>query len=234
MDERWRQAFLERSMTPDHRRAVREAEDIIRGALERAQRPYVAFSGGKDSTVMAHLVLQQRPGTMVWHWDFGPYMPASIRAEVIAVAQRLGAHNLRIDTTAAYEQTDGDEGNLWARSLFGRVIPRLLQQGYDLGFIGIRSQESGNRRRRIRAGRSLTSLRECWPISSWSWLDVWAYIVSQGLPWVSVYDREAEVVGWDNVRFSDFFGGGGERVGADAMHNILHWKMRHQRQDPRG
>ena len=38
--------------------ALRGSLDIIEEALERCQRPYVAFSGGKDSLVVAHLVSQ--------------------------------------------------------------------------------------------------------------------------------------------------------------------------------
>jgi 3'-phosphoadenosine 5'-phosphosulfate sulfotransferase (PAPS reductase)/FAD synthetase len=57
-----------------HKTKVEEARQIIAKALATHQKPYVAFSGGKDSTCMLHLVLQQKPDIMVYHWDYGPYL----------------------------------------------------------------------------------------------------------------------------------------------------------------
>lgn len=53
-----------------HRKRVETARQVITVALARAKRPYVAFSGGKDSTCM-HLVLQLAPGITVFRWDYG-------------------------------------------------------------------------------------------------------------------------------------------------------------------
>lgn len=222
MDERWRQAFLERSRTPDHRRAVREAEDIIRGALERAQRPYVAFSGGKDSTVMAHLVLQQMPGILVWHaWSI--WRPPEVEAEMDGIAQALGAKRYRV--------VRGLGGRL-----HGQHVPRLLEEGHDLVFVGLRSEESGKRRRRIARRLYITDIPESWPIASWTWMDVWAYIVSHDLPYLGAYDQMGPLIGWDRARTSTFFDP--TAVHGDAsVDGVLFWRLRGlvgERQDPRG
>lgn len=225
MDERWRQAFLERSRTPDHRRAVREAEDIIRGALERAQRPYVAFSGGKDSTVMMHMVLQQRPSTMVLHWDYGrAYIPDLIHAEILAIAASMGAR-LRLETSPLYEEQGRQAVGVLGKHMIGWLLPKLAREGYDVSFVGIRSAESGKRRRRIAAGKSLSVIKEYWPVASWSWLDVWAYIVGHDLPYLSIYDQTAPVIGYDQVRFCTLFDPEFTRM-AGALDGVLHWRWR--------
>lgn len=236
MDERWRAAFQEWSRTRDHVQRVREAEDVIRSAMDRASRPYVAFSGGKDSTALLHLVTRQEPGVMVWHWDFGrSFVPRPLHEESLAIARAAGARRLQVDTSQQYEAQGRQARGVWARSLFARVLPRLQAQGYDLGFVGIRAEESGKRRRRIAAGRSLSSIQECWPLAAWTWMDVWAYLLTHDLPWLSTYDREAALVGWDRVRFSTFFSGGMDYLGASAAQGVLHWRWRwrHDEQEPR-
>jgi hypothetical protein len=45
----------------------------------------------------------------------------------------------------------------------------------------------------------------CWPLASWSWRDVWAYIVANDLPYLP--------------EFAD--------VGNEPVDNVLHWRWRH-------
>lgn len=58
----------------------------------------------------------------------------------------------------------------------------------------MRAEESANRRRLFRA-RGTTYLRGgtewvCNPLAWWTANDVWAYLVSRGLPWHRLYDCE--------------------------------------------
>lgn len=107
------------------------------------------------------------------------------------------------------------------------VVPRLAAEGYDLAFVALRAEESVKRRLRIRAGRSLGPITECWPLASWSWRDVWAYIVTNDLPYLSLYDARAGLVGYDRARFTTLFDPEFADVGAEAVDNVLHWRWRH-------
>lgn len=225
MDETWREAFLERAHTRDYWDRVREAEDVIREAFDRHLRPYVAFSGGKDSTVMAHMVLQHRPSTTVLHWDYGAaYVPDPIHEEILGIARHMGAR-LRLETSPLYEQQGRQAVGVLGKHMIGWLLPKLAREGYDASFVGLRSAESGKRRRRINSGRSLSDIREYWPMASWSWLDVWAYIVSHGLPYLSVYDQTAPVIGYDQVRFCTLFDPEFTHM-AGALDGVLHWRWR--------
>ncbi|HPT36627.1 MAG TPA: hypothetical protein PK309_08910, partial [Bacillota bacterium] len=62
---KWRKVLVAWSETDEHKLQVARARDTVRRALEKCKQPYVAFSGGKDSTCVLHLVLEQAPETMV-------------------------------------------------------------------------------------------------------------------------------------------------------------------------
>lgn len=227
MTPTWREAFRDWSETEEFMGAVACAEAVIAEALRDCTKPYVSFSGGKDSTVMLHLVLQQAPEIMALHWDFGPYkMPRPVYAEIVGIARAMGV-TLRIETSDEYKRYGYRARNVFERRFFSEVIPALQREGYDLSFIGLRAEESGKRRRRIAQGRSLTKTRECWPLASWTWMDVWAYIVSRGLQYVSLYDTNAELIGYERARFATMFDADLSYLGADVVDNVLHWRHRH-------
>lgn len=225
MDPVWRAAFLAHSQSPEHRQAVAQAHAIIEEALRTHRQPYVAYSGGKDSSCVLHLVLRHRPDVMVWHWDYGPYlMPRELERQVLENAQRMGAGNVRVDTSPRYRW--GQKTRVFVPSLFGRVLPGLAREGYDLAFVGLRAEESGKRRRRVAAGRGYGPIEECWPIAHWQWLDVWAYIVAQGLPYLGIYDDLARLVGYEGARFSTFHDPEfADRAG--ALDGVLFWRWRY-------
>jgi hypothetical protein len=226
LEKTWRDTFLAYSTLPEHRQAVEEAHAIIEKALRCHRQPYVAFSGGKDSTCVLHLVLQHRRDALVWHWDYGPYlMPRELERTILANAFRLGARRLRVTTTMRYWR--GDKEGVFVPALFGHVLPALAREGYDLAFVGLRMEESSKRRRRIQAQRSYGVIEECWPIATWTWMDVWAYIVSQKLPYPEVYDTLAPLVGYDRARLSTFHDPE-FRDRAMATDGVLFWRWRHK------
>lgn len=228
MNERWRSFFRSWAETDAHRAAVERARSTITEALARSQRPYVAYSGGKDSTVLAHLVLEQAPETMVLHWDYGrAFVPEPVFREILANARAIGARNLRVETSPLYQKLGRQARNVLGRHYIGRLLPQLAAEGYDLAFVALRAEESLKRRRRIRTERMIGPVRECWPLADWSWRDVWAYIVANELPYLSLYDARAELVGYDRVRFTTLFDPEFADVGAESVDNVLHWRWRH-------
>lgn len=235
MNERWRAFFLDWSETAEHRAALERARTTIAEALARSQRPYVAYSGGKDSTVLTHLVLQQAPETMVLHWDYGrAFVPEPVFREILANARALGARNLRVETSPLYQKLGRRAQNVLGRHYIGRLLPQLAAEGYDLAFVALRAEESLKRRRRIRSQRSLGPILECWPLADWSWRDVWAYIVVQGLPYLSLYVTRAELVGYDRARFTTLFDPEFADVGSESVDNVLHWRWRNDMGRSRG
>lgn len=214
-----KRVFREWAKTEEHKQKVKEAEKIILEALKNSRKPYVAFSGGKDSTCLLHLVLKYKPDITVWHWDYGKYMPRPFEEEIILNARKIGARNIRIDSSKAYKYSE----KVFYKAFFGRVVKELLAEGYDAVFIGLRKQESIRRRERILQGRSLTSIKEFWPLQNWDWKDVWAYIFTNELPYHSAYDLYISILGWDKVRFTTFFDPEFDVLGASNLDGLLLW-----------
>lgn len=226
IDFHLRSVLVEYSRSSEFRALVGRTREYIRDCLEKARKPFVAFSGGKDSTVMLYLVLQEFPDVMVYHWDYGPYlMPREFEREILHNARILGAKNLRVETSALYLREKRDARNVWGRVYFGCVLPQLRAEGYDGVFVGIRKEESLRRKRRINAQRWLSGMQEFWPLADWTWMDVWASVWGWNLPYPSVYDRLGPVVGWDRVRFVTFFDNEMMPRGA-GVENVMLWRFK--------
>lgn len=223
MIERWQKTFVAYSLSSSFCEKVSQAKRVIKEALQVSKKPYVAFSGGKDSLCVLHLVLEQNPCIMVFHWDYGRYMPCFLEEEIKEMAGKMGVRNFWVETSDKYKTADKP---VWYEEFFGRVTKRLLQEGYDVVFVGLRKEESLKRKRRIKKNLSLTCIKEIWPIADWSWMDVWTYIVSRKLPYLSHYDLYAPIVGWDKVRFSTFFDPEFDKIGASNIDGVLMWRYK--------
>lgn len=213
--------------TEEHHKKVSEANKIIQDSLNRYKKMYVAYSGGKDSTCLLHLVLSYEPDILVFHWDYGPYlMPRVYEKETIANMEKMGAKNIYIDTSKEYKSHENT--GIWYKEFFGRITPKLLSEGYKACFVGIRKEESVTRRLRIEAKKSLTQIEEVWPLQNWSWKDVWAYIFANNVPYHSVYDKYAPIVGWDKARFVTFFDREFEKFGSPNLDGVLSWRYKYE------
>ncbi|NUU96748.1 phosphoadenosine phosphosulfate reductase family protein [Marinitoga sp. 1138] len=208
--------------TESFQKKVAEAKLIIHDALKKSKKMYIAFSGGKDSTCLLHLVLKFNPNILVWHWDYGIYIPRKFEYETIENAKKIGARNIRIDTSNAYRYKE----KVFYNTFFGKILPEFEKQGYDGVFVGLRKQESISRRERIKAKRIVGNIQEYWPLQNWDWKDVWAYIFSNDLPYHSAYNIYAPVIGWDKVRFATFFDPEFDFLGNSNLDGMLLWRWK--------
>lgn len=210
---------LDWSETEGFRKRVSGAWDIVEDALARHEKVYCAYSGGKDSVVMTHIVLQQAPEIMVHHYDYGrQYMPQEYEDEINRNAAIIGAKNYRIE-----------KGRNWYKAFFGRIAKQYYQEGFTGCFVGIRKEESCNRRARIEANKSLTEIKEYWPLQNFKWQDVWAYMFLNNLPIHSAYLQYGPVIGWDTVRFVTFFDPEFNKFGSPGIDGVLNWRHRHDK-----
>ena len=86
MTERWQKTFMAHSLSSSFCEKVSQTEKVIKEALQVFKKPYIAFSGGKDSLCVLHLLLKQNPCIMVFHWDYGRYMPRFLEEEIKEMA----------------------------------------------------------------------------------------------------------------------------------------------------
>jgi len=214
LEKIWQKTFKLHSKSSDYRGKIKWSLNYIQHALKECRKPYISFSGGKDSIVMTHLIYRIDPEILLYHHHQGEYMPEEIWQEIYSIIKRL-AKNIEIRPF---------EENLW-----DDIIPDFLRRGFDGSFIGLRKEESVSRRERIKANRSLTELREYWPIQNWTWIDVWAYIIEHNLPYPSTYNKYGPLLGWDKVRFHSFFDPRMDKFGLSNIDGILMWRFRNKK-----
>lgn len=207
MDEKTRKSFLFWSKTEEYNNKLKKTQNILRKIVDTGK-VYVSFSGGKDSTVITHLALQLNPNIPVWHWDYGDKLiPRPIEKEVISNLYKLGAKNILIDKRRGDDARNNHNDGY--KQFFGQITKNKQKYGWTHGIIGVRREESTRRKNKY---TSYVTEDGVYPILDWSFQDVWAYIVSNGLPYPEVYDYYSKVLGWDRSRFVTFFDGEFEQL----------------------
>ena len=202
MDEKTRKTFLLWSRRPEFERRVASTSALIEYYVGLGE-CVVAFSGGKDSTVLLNLTLKVDPAMDVFHWDHGSQlMPREIQKEIIANARGIGAKNLFVESSRLVEREDMRVNwRGWYRVFWGCLARVNREHGWVYQFVGLRKEEGCKRSAKI----NHPAKGEVYPLADWSYLDVWAYITSRNLPYPKVYDVYGPVLGWDQARLVTFF-----------------------------
>ena len=146
-------------------------------------------------------------------------------------AYKLGAKELIIKTSQRYEIEKQNAINIWGEEFFKKVEKELIENGYDLVFVGIRKEESLKRKNRIRENSFLGIINECWPVAEWGWKDIWAYIFLNDIPYASVYEKYGDVIGIEKLRLVTFFDSEFDKFGSKNLDGLLMWKERNIEKD---
>lgn len=188
--------FLLHSRLAGFRRKVERAEGIVREWIGAVENPYIAFSGGKDSTCVLHLVRAAKPKTSAVYLDADCAFPEAIALlDATPDLIRFPCLEPFLQTLKRYSLHDDALERETQRTTVSGVIPRLLKEyGFDACAYGLRSEESSKRRMHFAEHRYIFrskgyGILTCQPIADWTYRDVWAYIFSQGLPYCKTYDR---------------------------------------------
>jgi phosphoadenosine phosphosulfate reductase len=205
MNEHWRETFLRWAKTPQYLDLVTETRLKIY-EVTRKSRCYVAFSGGKDSTVLLHLALQCQPEIPVFHWDYGVFMPREFEAEIQLNMTKIGAKNIHVEKRLS----ENKQCQFGYQAFFGSVHKFMEKENLEVALIGLRKEESSKRKAKIKSQPA----NEVYPLADWGWKDIWAYIVSNNLPYPKVYDVYGPLLGWDKARFVTFFDQEFEKLGS--------------------
>jgi 3'-phosphoadenosine 5'-phosphosulfate sulfotransferase (PAPS reductase)/FAD synthetase len=151
---------------------------------------YVSFSAGKDSSVVAHACQRIRPGIQMLMADSG--VPIRWTAEERDTWMSYVAEqewNLKVFPYDKYGKArpSSVDRKAYAHSIhldqFADLTEWANQHGLTRRLMGLRRAESKNRQHVAKATKNTIC-----PIADWSQDDVWCYIVSHGLPWLTIYD----------------------------------------------
>jgi 3'-phosphoadenosine 5'-phosphosulfate sulfotransferase (PAPS reductase)/FAD synthetase len=224
MDKIDREMFLLHSETEEYKERLDYALKTIQSALNKYKNPIVSFSGGKDSLVLLHMVLQLAPDMHVFHWDYGKYyVPRDMENEILSIAQETGACHIIVDTSVQYNIAKRKPANIFYKVFFGKSLPALKDNGYNLQFIGLREEESLKRHRKLNGSPWYDNkiIMECHPLHLFTVYDVWAYIVSNNIRYLSHYDRYSKILDITKIRFATFFDPEFDKLGCSNIDGVM-------------
>jgi 3'-phosphoadenosine 5'-phosphosulfate sulfotransferase (PAPS reductase)/FAD synthetase len=177
--------------------------------IERAARigPIgVSFSGGKDSTVMLHLVRRVVPDAPAGFFDSGAELSDTyefVRSTPVVEVIKVEPGLLQMCRIGGYWGYSGPETTGKVFDFTRRLVyepAREFTRRNDLAVqaIGLRAEESAGRTFTARAQGVLHHSRQMGiyhlrPLLWWTADDVWAYIATRELPYNRAYDRMAEM-----------------------------------------
>jgi len=179
---------------------VEKTEQVVCKALRRMKKPYVSFSGGKDSLVMLHLVLERKQDIPLVYWDADASNPDTEKfLKLIVEEWDLDLIRFKTESMMSVFRRYGvNHPQIEQKTMIATVynpIKKLMKEyDFDGVFVGLRREESFGRRQLIKYRGSLfrnesQGVLECLPVAYFTVEDIWAYITSKGLPYNAVYDH---------------------------------------------
>lgn len=172
---------------------VQTALKTIETHLAHSHTPYIAVSGGKDSTVLLALCRHVNPKLDAVHLDMNAAYPET--DALLATYSNL--HRIAVMDKLAGFKSKGirDRSTSHFNNDWMRDYP------YDGYFYGLRAEEAAGRRKLLQMkGKSFqlaNGYHVCQPIVDWTYEDVWAYIVTHNLQYNALYDGM-----WDRPKHS--------------------------------
>ena len=172
--------------------------------LNTCNKPFVAFSGGKDSTVLSHLVRKLMPDIPHVFYDYeGCNFPET--EEFLGRLEKEGVKLIRHKMPSLVEVYKAAGGIIQhnSRAQIANLRKRLIatpwrevlaKYGFDASFVGLRAGEAGGRLSLLQSrGKKYWHKKDKqWqflPIGWWTSEQVWMYIDTYQLDYNRLYDK---------------------------------------------
>jgi 3'-phosphoadenosine 5'-phosphosulfate sulfotransferase (PAPS reductase)/FAD synthetase len=181
-----------------HKRLVEKARRRVGRWLEKVKNPYVAFSTGKDSTCILHLVREQASNVPAVYFDADCAFPES--KEMLQQISNVIIYKTDEPLLETFRRFGGFgsrklERETMQTTVWGPIKRLIAKYQFDGVAYGLRSEENPSSRGALSQYRGAVfqykrdSLWACQPIHDWVYADVWAFIVLNSLPYCGVYDK---------------------------------------------
>lgn len=206
-----RKAYLLHSQLSSYKKRVSAAIETARMALAASKRPLLSFSAGKDSVVLLDISIKAGFRGDLLFFKYGISTDMETPGENIALleyyAQKYGLkyHILPcLGETDCWEQCGrfilfpetAEERKIFAKTNmdFAKKSESFCREnGIDLQLIGMRKAESSRRKAMLNKKGPIYTVKSrnsmtCCPLANLDSEDIWAYIFSNGLKYLAIYD----------------------------------------------
>lgn len=181
-----------------YRRLEDRAKALMGDFLAQCEAPYVGWSGGKDSTVLLALLadMGRTDVPVLTQTDDLDWPDKLDHCRRVVEVLGFSDYEVRASSVSAADQLqavlDGRQRDI--RGTFSHVIEGYVRDRARTGMIlGLRAEESRARAIvRSRHGKVFTGndgRMRCYPLMDWAGIDVFAAIISRGLPYMGLYDE---------------------------------------------
>lgn len=206
-----RRAYLLHAKLAPYQRRVDKAIETVREALKDVRHPLLSFSSGKDSVVLLDIAIRAGFDGDLLFFKYGISTDVETPVENLELLKYYaGKHGLdyhildcsgevdcweRCGRFILFPETAGEKRIFTQTNMdFAKKSETFCREnGVDLQLIGLRKAESArrkvmlNKKGQIYTVRSRESLT-CCPLANFSSEDIWAYIFSNDLKYLSIYD----------------------------------------------
>jgi predicted phosphoadenosine phosphosulfate sulfurtransferase len=172
---------------------VESTRQYIRGMLSRAHW-YISVSGGKDSTVLWHLVNDVTNVPIPGAWGRYPFEPEQwpdAEDVIRKTARMISAPLYIVGMPEPVLSETGQTRSAWRREFCAAWQSFAATHEFTGHMMGLRREESRGRARLLAGRKSYRrqydNMRVCCPLAEWSGRDIWAYLLTNDLPYLKVY-----------------------------------------------
>lgn len=212
----WRNRYLLHARSGFLKRQVERSKKVIREFLAMDNKPHVSISGGKDSTVLMHLV-----------WSIKPDIKFVSEKDDMDFPEEMGymeglreRYNLNLDiisppvklwdviTNHDFLEDIHSKGTSFSDKYFYDLLKKYKKDnGYNAVLMGLRAKESKQRLMNFKKRGYIYYNKQwqewvCNPLSLWTATDIFAYLFMYDIPILPVYFKTMFVDSPEDIRKS--------------------------------
>lgn len=206
-----RRTYLLHSKLASYKKRINAAVETAETALKTSKKPLLSFSAGKDSVVLLDIAVKAGFRGDLLFFKYGIATDAETPPENIDLLKYYaGKHGLQYHILDCLGEADCWEQcgrfilfpeTAEERKIFDRTNRDFAvkaeafcrENGVDLQIIGMRKTESARRKAMLNKKGPIYTVNSrksitCCPLANLTSEDIWAYIFSNGLEYLSIYD----------------------------------------------